>query len=251
MNRPPILAPLLFLTWLLATQHPVQAQGVVADISESAVSISTGFLGTDLLLFGAIEPDTDVVVVVEGPPEVATVRRKDRVGGIWMNNDEIAFSDVPTFYAVLSNRPVDEFTSDVTREVYGIGVGDMTLKPLRLDDQKRGDLSVFRDALVRAKTFRGLYHKAERSVSIMWGRLFRTDLRIPVNAPVGSYWIRVFLFRDGQIVAAQTSVLGVDKVGLTAEIFDLAHRHSLAYGVLAVLVAAVAGWVANLAFRKH
>jgi uncharacterized protein (TIGR02186 family) len=226
-------------------------QGVVADISESVVSITTGFQGTDLLLFGAIEPETDVVVVVEGPSEIATVRRKERVGGIWMNTDEVSFRDVPTFYAVLSNRPLEEFVTEPAQIVYNIGFTGVPLRPLRERDRARPDLKDFREALIRGKMARDLYRARDQSVSIMWGRLFRTDLRIPVNAPTGTYWVRIFLFRNGNVVGAQTSALGVDKVGVTAAVYDLAHRHAFAYGVLAVLIAVMAGWGASLAFRKH
>ncbi len=244
-----LLLALLCLPLLTAVD--ARAQGVVADISESVVSITTGFQGTDLLLFGAIEPETDVVVVVEGPPEIATVRRKERIGGIWMNADEMSFREVPTFYAVLSNRPLKEFVSEPAQIVYNIGFEGVPLRPLREEGRDRAVVQAFREALVRGKMARDLYRANENAVSIMWGRLFRTDLRIPVNAPTGTYWVRIFLFRNGNIIGAQTSALGVGKVGITAAIYDLAHRHAFAYGVLAVFVAVMAGWGASLAFRKH
>ncbi|MGY8994645.1 MAG: TIGR02186 family protein, partial [Rhodospirillales bacterium] len=35
-----------------------------------------------------------------------------------------------------------------------------------------------------------------------------------------------------------------------AEIYEFAHNRGLAYGVLAVLIAVMAGWLANLMFRR-
>jgi hypothetical protein len=39
-------------------------------------------------------------------------------------------------------------------------------------------------------------------------------------------------------------------VGLEARIFDFAYRYAFAYGVLAVIIAAVAGWLANVVYRR-
>jgi hypothetical protein len=51
---------------LLAVTPAARAQ-LVADLSEHLIAITTGFVGTDVLLFGAIEETGDVVVVVRGP----------------------------------------------------------------------------------------------------------------------------------------------------------------------------------------
>ena len=44
----------------------------------------------------------------DNPEKNIIVRRKDRVAGIWINTDAVEFSRVPSFYALASNRPVEE-----------------------------------------------------------------------------------------------------------------------------------------------
>ena len=51
---------------------PPAGAELVAALSNHLVAISTGFSGTDVLLFGAIDGTGDVVVVVRGPESVAT-----------------------------------------------------------------------------------------------------------------------------------------------------------------------------------
>jgi hypothetical protein len=51
-------------------------------------------------------------------------------------------------------------------------------------------------------------------------------------------------------VSSQTTPLFVSKVGVEAEIFDFAHNRSALYGVIAILVALVAGWLGHVVFRK-
>ena len=61
---------------------------VEADVSTRSVSITSGFTGTEIIIFGTVENSRqpsaeagtyDVVVVVEGTPAPVVVRKKDRV----------------------------------------------------------------------------------------------------------------------------------------------------------------------------
>jgi uncharacterized protein (TIGR02186 family) len=71
------------------------------------------------VLFGAIEPDAGtavrtpygLVVTVRGPPQSIRTRRKERVLGIWVNVASREFVRVPSYLAVLSNRPVDDIAN--------------------------------------------------------------------------------------------------------------------------------------------
>ena len=68
--------------------------------------------------------------------------------------------------------------------------------------------------------------------------------------PTGTYQIEIYLMKDGRVVSAQTTPLIVGKIGLEAEIFDFAHNYAAYYGLIAILVALVAGWLAHVAFRR-
>ena len=96
----------LLLTFISA---PARAQlPLIADASNYRVNITTGFTGTDVVYFGAKNGPGDIVVVVRGPNFNYSVRRKQRVAGIWINTDKVSFGDVPSFYAVASSRPLDD-----------------------------------------------------------------------------------------------------------------------------------------------
>ena len=60
-----------------------RANSLVADLSRHLVAITTGFVGTDVLLFGATDDAGDVVVIVPGPDRSVVVHRKSRVLGVW------------------------------------------------------------------------------------------------------------------------------------------------------------------------
>jgi uncharacterized protein (TIGR02186 family) len=226
---------------------PAKAQ-LVAALSNHLVAISTGFSGTDVLLFGATDGTGDVVVVVRGPESVATVHRKGRNFGIWVNEADLAFANVPGYWAISSSRPLQTLVPDTVADFHQLGLQYLRLMPLEKSSDRR--IREFRAALIRNKQRAGLYSDTPGEITFLGNRLFRTDLWIPANAPIGIYTVSVYLVRDNDVVSAETTPLVVGKVGFEARVFDFAHRLSLGYGILAVLIAAVAGWMANLVFRK-
>ena len=57
---------LVVIVWALTGTAPAADHELLVDLSESVVAITTGFVGSDLLLFGATEGDGDVIVVLLG-----------------------------------------------------------------------------------------------------------------------------------------------------------------------------------------
>lgn len=242
MRRLPLIS-LLLLCWAgtASAQTPM-----VADISERRIGIDSGFKGTELLLFGALSDPGDVIIVVKGPPQELTVRRKQRVAGIWVNTEASSFRDAPGFYVVASNRPLDQIASERVLRRHEIGISNIRITP----DAETEQAAAFGAAARRLRSEAGLYREEPDAVSIRDGRLYRTTIAFPANVPVGQYVTQVFLFQDGRVVAAETSPILIDKSGIERAIFTFAHQLPLLYGVFAVLVAGFAGWGAAQIFRK-
>lgn len=240
-----LIIPLIFLA--VATPGVVRAE-LVADLSAHLVAITTGFTGTKVLLFGTTGGTGDVVVVVRGPENAEAVRRKGRKAGIWVNEAEMIFEEVPSYYVVAARRPLSEFLPERVAEREQIGIRNLRVKPP--ENANPAEVESFRAALIRNKQKASLYSIQPQPISFLGNRLFRTDMYFPANAPVGTYLVRVFLLQDGEVVSAEITPLVVSKIGFEAGVFDFAHRHSLAYGVLAILIAVVAGWTASVAFHK-
>jgi uncharacterized protein (TIGR02186 family) len=239
------LAILLFLVLGAGT---ARAQALVADLSSHLIAITTGFSGTELLLYGATEGEGDVVVVVRGPESDTTVRRKARVAGIWINREELRFSGVPAFYRVAASRPLADFLPPALRQRHQIGTDFLRIQPQR--DLGAEESAAFRAGMVRNKEALKLYDPEVGRVSFLGSRLFRTRILFPANVPTGNYTVEVLLVSNGQVVAAQTTPMYVSKVGVGADIYDFAHDYAALYGLIAILLAVGAGWGAGVVFRK-
>ncbi|MCB2101027.1 MAG: TIGR02186 family protein [Rhodobacterales bacterium] len=241
-------ALLLALVLACTAAVPAKASELIADLSQHLIAITTGFSGANVLLFGSVEAPGDVVVAVSGPKHDITVRRKARVGGVWVNNDQMTFASAPAFYALASSAPIRKILSEGERGVHKIGVHHLSLTPKGEEPPDR--LSDFREALIRNKQNQGLYAEDAGKILFLGKQLFRTDITFPANAPVGTYEVQVLLVRDGKVVAAEITPLSIGKVGFEANVYNFAYDYGLLYGLLAIVVATVAGWLASVAFRK-
>ncbi len=239
---------LLVLLALFLGAPPAAAQSpLVADLSKHLVAITTGFTGTDVLLFGAVDGPGDVVVVVRGPPRAEKVRRKERVAGIWMNRTSVIFTDAPSFYRLAATKPPEAVLPPALLDRHQIGFEHLDLA---VEADPGENPAAFRDALLRLKQRRNLYGDKVAPVSFLGNRLFRTEMYFPANVPVGAYSVEVYLVRDGEVVSAQITPLVISKIGVGAEVYDFAHQRAPLYGIIAVVLAMSAGWLAATAFKK-
>jgi uncharacterized protein (TIGR02186 family) len=233
---------------LAAANQPARAQPLVADLTNHLVAITTGFTGTSVVLFGATDGNGDVIVVVRGPERDITVRRKSKVAEVWVNTRQVTFQSVPSYYSIASSKPLDDMAPPAMRQLHQIGLDNLRLNTESPISPK--ETEEFRAALLRNEARAGLYPPGIGQVSFLGDRLFRTDIRFPANVPTGTYLVQVFLVRDKAVVSGQTTPLVVSELGLDAEVHDFADRFALAYGLVAITLAALAGWLASLPFRN-
>jgi uncharacterized protein (TIGR02186 family) len=230
---------------------------LVTDVSSARIEIAYSFTGAKLLLFGAIvypprhkgSDDTEVVVVVKGPPESLTLRRKAKTGGIWINRDSARFEAVPSFYAVASRRPIDEFVPFETAWRHGLGVANLPLRQIggaSLSERQR-----FRDGFLTLKRESGLYSEHPHAVSIRDQVLYRAEVPVAPRVPTGHFTAETYLLRDGQVIAAATRDITVDKAGFERVVTLAAARRPVLYGATAVALSLLLGWLAALAFNRR
>lgn len=246
------LATALLVLGAFAAASPavLSQQQLVADLSDHEVAITTGFTGAELLLFGAIEGEGQIVVVVTGPRQTMTVREKERIAGIWINTDSMTFQNVPSFYAVAATGSLDEIDPYV-RSRQEMGLDHLNLRAIGVEPGTPIEaVRAFREGLIRNHVRHGLYAAGTGKIAVQSGRLFRTWVSFPANVVTGIYSVSVYYMRDGSPVHAQTTPLRVSKTGVGAYVFRFAHTNAAAYGVFAIVVAILAGWLAAVIFRK-
>ena len=254
-----LLITFAFVAMVVDT-HTARAERLVVSLSNHRVAVTSNFTGEELVLFGTIEPQPagsplrppyDLVVTVSGPRLTLRARRKERMLGIWVNADSREFVGVPSYLAVLSNRPVNNIANQDTLRRLQIGL-DNFLLPQRigvdLADTVRDE--PFRRAFVRLQTQQKLYRESPTAVTFLTPTVFRAAIPIPAAVPTGTYNIDVELFANGTLVTRTNSALEVIKTGFEQYVADAARDHGLLYGTVTALMALVIGWFASVVFAR-
>lgn len=244
------------LRWLLVVlviAVPAWAEEVVLGLSQDEVAITTSFNGSEILIFGAVkreapipEGELGVIVTIAGPPEPVTVRKKERRFGIWVNTDSVELDGAPSYYAVATSDPLDEV----------LGVRDNLEHKVSIPSMLGGvdspdtvlDASAYVEALIRINTNAGNYQVLENQVVVDQDTLFRTRIQLPAALTEGAYETRIFLTRDGEVVASYETAIDVRKVGLERWLFSLSRENPFWYGIMSLAIAIAAGWGASAAF---
>jgi uncharacterized protein (TIGR02186 family) len=256
-NRYPELKPQRGKTEVVAEKEIIEA-----DVSTRTIAVTSAFQGTEIVVFGSVlnsrQPSAeagyyDVIVVLEGVGTPLTARRKSNVAGLWVNTSAVEFESVPSYYAIASTRPIEEIADTTLLQQYAIGHDFARLSPAARSviASQPGELSAFRDAVIRLKQKEGLYIKEDYAVIFIGKGLFRSSISLPANVPVGPLTARLYLFREGELLSTFQSRVRLEREGVELWLYRFAMQRPALYGLLAVAVAILAGVAASAAFRRR
>jgi uncharacterized protein (TIGR02186 family) len=240
---------------------------VSAALTETNVQVNSGFRGARIVLYGAVfdplDRPSDVVVLVRGPEQPVRIARKTHILGLWINSRPVVFRGAPGFYIAASSRPLDEIARFGELRRLGAGVDHLAINaPAEQRTETRygvrdvvvsrlgSDYLDWRRAVVRLKEKSGLYAADEHGVRFVDKGLFRAEIALPAEAPIGQYQARIVLFQDGRPVSEKLRTLTVAKVGAERGLYLWAHQRPWSYGLAAMAFALGAGWAASRAFRR-
>ncbi len=242
---------------MLAFAAPSAArESFVTGLSTEEIALTANFSGSELFVFGAIRRDApvppdagplDIVITIKGPPNPVTVRRKERRFGIWINTESVDVRAAPSFYAIATTGPLDELLTETERLRFQIGMDQAVRKVTGHPTIE--DTSSFTEAVVRLREEQRLYEVLDGGVSVAEETLFQTRIAMPANIVEGVYKAQFFLVRDRGVVSTTETDIVVEKTGIERWVYNLSRQRPLAYGIMSVLVALLAGWLAAAAFR--
>lgn len=241
---------------LAADPIPAQppAEAIEIDVSTRNVAITSTFAGTEIVVFGSVENSRqpsaesgyyDLVVIVDGITAPAIVREKKRVFGIWVNADRMRFETLPLYRAVASNRPLEEIADNPV-----LAMNRITLDHFMRAPGSNSKAQKFGAAAARLKQRDGLYVEKSYGAAFIGKSLFRASVKLPANIPVGPLEVRVMLFREGQLLAARSAPVRLEREGLERLIYDFAYEQPFWHGILAVGLALGAGLLASAVFQR-
>ncbi len=203
---------------------------VSAALTETQVRVTSSFSGARIVLYGAVldpaERPSDVVVIVRGPDQPIRMARKTKVAGLWINSRPVVFQGAPGFYMAASTRPLESIAGFGTQRRLGAGIDHLAINAPReqrvetrygvrdvVVSRLGADYLDWRRAVVRLKEAAHLYDMDGAGVRFVDQNLFRAEIVLPAEAPIGAYTAEILLFQDGEPVNRRVRSLTVEKAG--------------------------------------
>lgn len=243
----------VFLTifFLLCLSNTSIASPIISGISTNEINIDTDFKGAKILLFGAKGDAGNIVIAVRGPKKNFLVTKKERLLGIWYNAERLKFKESYSFYSLFSTfggqtnnqSAIDQLLSDLE-------LGENNLEFDISGNVEEGKKNEFQLQLIDRLEKNKLYSTSPSKVEFLDETLFKVTLDFPKNISRGTYTVEIYLVNEGGLLSFQSIPIYVNQVGLSAKILDFSDQQSFLYGLLAVAIALIVGWLANYIFVK-
>lgn len=245
-----LLAGLFGLLMAGGAQAQPAPPTLAAELSSNRIEVTTAFSGGEILVFGATErligPGADqVLVLATGPDQALVVRQKVQVLGLWMNGPSARFNRAPAYWVLAGTSPVAEMVAPEEQAELRLGLKRLPLVQLGARGVE------YRDALLELKRAQGLWMDQPAPVAVSGGRLFHARLPVPSSVVTGVYRVEVLLVREGRVAARQELRLDVVRTGSAAWIAEVADQQPVLYGLACILLAAFAGWLGSVLFRRN
>lgn len=217
---------------------------LIADISQNSIEIRSDFNGAQLLIFGARNVPGDLAIVVRGPEVAATLRRKERIAGMWMHVDQRKYNALPVFYAIAATKPLSRLAPPNVLQSLGLGETRIIRASNATPD------ITFDKALARTLNRKRWWQVPFGDITYFGESLFKVRITLPDSLPSGNYTAEVYLFDRGKLAGFQIIPLTSYKVGFDARVTDAARHHGLLYGLGAIVMALFGGWLAHRLFHR-
>ena len=153
-------------------------------------------------------------------------------------------------YSVATTRAPQDITDPKTYRQLALGADNIYLQP---EEQATDPVTLdeFTDALRARKKATGLYSERVGGVQFLSQNLFRATLALAPNVPVGTAQGARLPVQERRCSSRRRRrTLVIVKSGFEQSIFSFAHEYSLIYGVFAVLLAMLTGWLGSIVFRR-
>ncbi len=234
----------LFLCLASLTSH---ANPILSGISTNEINIDTKFQGTKILLFGAKGDAGNIVIAVRGPKKNFLVTRKQKLLGIWYNGERVKLKEANSFYSLFSTLGDGEKSSKILSD---LELGKSNLKFTTSADVSDETKNEFQLQFIEQLEKNNLYSTGDSRVGFLNETLFKVMLDFPKNIMRGIYTVEIYLISEGELLSFQSIPIYVNQVGFSAKILDFAYQESFLYGLLAIALAVVVGWLANYLFAR-
>ena len=231
----------------------VQAQALTCQVTPDAVPINLMYNGATLTVSGISGQGEDLLVKVSSPASDVHLKYKGKASGLfWMKMGNMEFKNVPNVYMLFSTGSIENLLDANSRTDNMIGYDAIRAgSTMERSDGVEVEGKWF-DEFLKFKKTEKLYNVQEGTIVRRQGANgdeFSLTVAWPFQAPPATYTVDVFAVRDGKVVERASAPLTVAQAGIVKQLSGLAFNNAAVYGILAVIIAMVAGFAVGAIFK--
>ena len=227
----------------------IKAEEVYFDLSEDNIEIKTDFDGKEIIIFGLLQDNYHTLLTIKGPLSKMKIQKKERLFGVWINNKQITYSNIPTLFFLSSSSKIDEILPDSIQINDDLNF-DKILNNKTFDQNFvfENDQKTWNENFVRIKK-KQLFYK-EFEMKIFKDKLFQTSVFFPPNTIPGVYNVDIYYIKHKTIMNKDQKKIIVKKTGIGSDIYEFARKRAATYGVFVIIFSILSGLIAATLFRK-
>lgn len=221
------------------------------DLFLVPVEVPIGFFFNEgrVSVTGTLPSGCEAALIVQGRNQETTMNIRGRKLGLWMTVGRAKFDDAPAFYQCLTSKPVAEIASPETATENGLSLetikGGIKVNVEGEGRNARDEDRRWKEEFIEFKKARGLFSVQEGALAVIAGQggveKIQGEIVFPARSPEGDYRVLLVGLKDGKSVARIEGTVSVTLMPAVAFLRDLAMDHGWLYGILAVVVALLAG----------
>ena len=238
----------------LATLSVPAAQALTCSVTPDKIPITFTYHGAQLAITGQSASTDDLVVTITSEPVDTALKNYEKVGGlVWMKKGSLEFKDAPRVYLLSSTADLSRIldAAELSRNLLGF---DALRGHIRIEDSKGNPADgKWFDEYLKFKKQENVYDMREGAIVRQHGEngnTYKVDVAWPYQAPPGIYTVNVLAVRNGKVVERASANIEVKSTGLVAALSKMAFDQAGLYGIMAVIVALLAGLGVGAIFKK-
>ncbi|MGA2961123.1 MAG: TIGR02186 family protein [Candidatus Korobacteraceae bacterium] len=225
------------------------SQPVTLKLTPETIEMGAFYNGSRLQMEGTAPSGSKIMVVLRGVSTDEVFNKKERVGPIWINVDKVHVTGPPSLFLRFSSEDVHTFLDRETIDAYALD--ELSIRNrmhIRTEHGLRDPeaLKLIGDHYLDLKKEEGRYRRiADRVHVVEIGNgeaRYTLDIGWPKLATPGSYQVEVYACRNDRVIGQSGATLKLVEVGFPAFMANAAREHPYEYGILAVILAVIAGF---------
>ena len=241
----------IFSIFILMGQMP---PNIIIDENEKDIRIKPNISGTEVVLYGAMPSGKkDIIIEVVGPARNISLEEKRRIYGFWLGLGRADYFQVPSYYNIMSSRKISEIADQNVFDKLRLGVTNLPLGNAKISNSSTSQ-NIFNQNLKKYMLDKGQFNIGENEISVKSGPgkvgIFSTEFLLPSNSYQGKYYVRYFIFQNGEFLSYAENKIDLKQAGFSRIISLTATNFPLLYGILAVILSGSLGWLISTVFRR-